>query len=225
MRAFDAVRRLVRPGPIPVSTAEGYSRWAPVYPPRPHNALMETEASVVAPLLRASAPRRALDVGTGTGRNLATLTAAGATFVVGLDMSQEMLACGRHASPLVCGDALRLPFAASTFDSVSSSLMCGDIEDIAAWVGEAVRVLRPGGQLVYSDFHPAWVRSGWRRTFVGQDGRTYELPFFPHALEAHADHLRRQGVEVREVRQAALPGGTTPVLVVVHAVKSSRGKP
>ena len=100
--------------------------------------------------------------------------------------------------------------------------MCGDVEDLSAWLREATRVLSPLGHLIYSDFHPSWVVNGWRRTFSGDDGRTYELPFFPHRIDEHRDVLGRQGFDVRSVSEPTLAGGKTPALVVIHAVKASQ---
>lgn len=213
--------RWLKGGPARVSMLDGYDRWAPVYPAHPHNPLMEAEAGVVAGLIRTTAPRRALDVGTGTGRNLATLRASGASFVAGVDLSASMLRHGGTASPRVRGDAQQLPFTTAAFDIVTSSLMCGDVPDLGAWVAEAARVLAPGGHLIYSDFHPSWSASGWRRTFRSDDGREYELPFFPHTIEAHLALLAQHGLEVRTIREPRLASRRDAVVVVLHATRPS----
>jgi malonyl-CoA O-methyltransferase len=220
MGAGARLARWWTPSAQRVSLRDGYALWAPVYPPRPHNAVMEAESAIVVPLLAGAARCRALDVGTGTGRNAAQLRAAGARLVVAVDLSPDMLRrCGEPAGR-VCADALALPFSSESFGMVSSSLMCGDVDNLAAWIREASRVLRPGGQLVYSDFHPSWSSAGWRRTFTAADGRTYELPFFPHTIEQHLDVLDEQGLEVRTVREPKIAGRSTPVVVVFHATKT-----
>lgn len=202
-----------------VSLREGYDRWAPLYPARPHNPLMEAEAAVVTALVEAAAPRRALDVGTGTGRNLATLCGAGARFVTGVDLSLSMLRHSGGEWPRVLGDAQSLPFRHDSFDVVTSSLMCGDVPDLAAWIAEASRVLAPGGHLIYSDFHPSWSVSGWRRTFTGAGGRVYELPYFPHAIDEHLALIDRAGLGVKAIREPRVDGRRHAVVVVFHAVK------
>ena len=212
-------------GPERVSMLDGYERWAPVYPAHPHNPLMAAEAGVVSALIRSTAPRRALDVGTGTGRNLATLCEAGASCVTGVDLSASMLRHGGSACPRVRGDAQQLPFATAAFDVVTSSLMCGDVSDLGAWLGEAARVLAPGGHLIYSDFHPSWTVAGWRRTFRSEDGREYELPFFPHTIEAHLEQLASHGLEVRAIREPRVAARRHAVVVVLHATRPShRGR-
>ena len=210
---------LGRPQATPVAMQEGYALWADTYPPRAHNPLMEAEQSVVRPIITAAAPERALDVGTGTGRCLALLAEAGARVVVGLDLSLAMLQRRGCVRPRVCADAMRLPFADASFDLVCSSLMVGDVADLAAWIQEGARVLAPGGHLVYSDFHPAWAAREWRRTFRSRDGREFELSYFPHAMDGHLEGLERAGLQVRAIREPRIAGRPAPVVVVFHAIK------
>jgi malonyl-CoA O-methyltransferase len=205
-----------------VTAQEGYALWAPTYPARPHNPVMEAEQSVVAPMIAAARAGRALDVGTGTGRNLTLLADAGARLIVGLDLSPAMLAQDGPEGSRVCADARRLPFLNASFDLVCASLMVGDVEDLGAWVDEAARVLAPGGHLVYSDFHPAWATRRWRRTFRGADGRRFELVYFPHRVEDHLLQLERANLAVRAIREPRIVDRPVPVVVAFHAVKRRR---
>jgi SAM-dependent methyltransferase len=214
------LRRFVGPELLPAR--EAYALWAETYPPRPHNPLMEVEQSIVAPLIHACAPKMALDVGTGTGRYLPVLKAAGACVAVGADLSLPMLERGCRAAPRLCADACSLPFIASSFDLVCSSLMAGDLEHLGRWVLEVARVLAPGGHLVYSDFHPAWVSERWRRTFTTASGRQVQLGYFPHSIDEHLTQLESAGLAVRAIREPRAPGCAAPVVVVFHAVKSRR---
>jgi len=180
---------------------------------------MEVEQSIVQPLLDAALPTRALDVGTGTGRYLALLRSAGARSVVGIDMSLAMLGRSPRDLPRVCGDACGLPFRDASFDLVCSSLMAGDVSDLAAWVREATRVLAPGGHLIYSDFHPSWAARRWRRTFRDAAGRRRELAYFPHQIEDHLAALEASPLAIRAIREPRVPERPAPVVVVFHAVK------
>jgi SAM-dependent methyltransferase len=230
----DRLARLFRLGHRQVVRArEGYAVWAETYPPWPHNPLMRAEQLAVEAIIamaasclacskasrNAAAPARALDVGTGTGRCLPLLASAGARPVVGLDMSLAMLGRKAYGLPRVCADACRLPFPDASFDLICSSLMVGDLEDLGAWLGEVMRVLAPGGHLVYSDFHPTWTAERWRRTFRTADGRLFEISYFPHAIDEHLALLERAPFVVRAIREPRLAGRKTPVVVVFHAVK------
>lgn len=202
-----------------LSPQQAYALWAETYPPRPHNPLMELEQSAVEPIIRSLDPRRALDVGTGTGRYLTLLAAMGARTVVGIDLSLPMLTHNLHARSRVCGDARRLPFPDASFDLVCSSLMAGDVEHLGDWISEAARVLAPNGHLVYSDFHPDGTANGWRRTFRTGAGRLFELSFFPHAIDEHVALLERSALVVRAVREPRLDPGVPPIVAVFHAIK------
>ncbi|HEY7290109.1 MAG TPA: class I SAM-dependent methyltransferase [Vicinamibacterales bacterium] len=201
-----------------------YELWADVYPAEAHNPLMAAEEQTVRDILVRISARRALDVGTGSGRYLPIL-AARVPLVVGVDLSMAMLKAG-PASRRVRGDACRLPFSALAFDLVNASLMVGDVSNLNAWTREMARVLSPGGHIVYSDFHPVWSERGWQRTFRTADGVLRAVAFTPHAIESHVAALQASGLSVLTVREPKLTVGRTetPVLTVVHAVKSGGGR-
>ena len=97
-----------------------------------------------------------LDVATGTG-DLAVEArrAHPEAKVVGIDLVAEMLAVARkktlelnRALPLLSGDALRLPFADSTFHAVVTAFAMRNVVDIPAAFAEMARVSRPGARVV-----------------------------------------------------------------------------
>jgi SAM-dependent methyltransferase len=198
---------------------QAYAIWADSYPPRPHNPLMEAEQATVEAILAPLSSRRALDVGTGSGRNLPLLASTGARLVSGVDFSMPMLAKHTSGHPRACGNACALPFRDAVFDLIASSLMMGDISDLAHCIAEIARVLAPGGHLVYSDFHPLWAAGNGRRTFEAPDGRSFELAYCPHTIPAHLAHLDRHGLDVLAVHEAHVPQQEVPVVAVFHAVK------
>jgi malonyl-CoA O-methyltransferase len=196
----------------------GYALWAETYPPRAHNELMWIEQSAMSLLWKGLPVERALDIGTGTGRNLRLLADEGVATPLGLDRSTAMLKrADRRRGRLVVGDAAALPFAAECFDLVLSSLMVGDLSDLLRFTREASRVLRRGGSLVYSDFHPSWAERNWERTFESADGRKWRLPYHPHALDDHRDALDGAALETVAIEEPLFDD--RPVLVVLRAVK------
>jgi len=197
---------------------QGYALWAETYPPRAHNELMRVEESAMEALWKPLSVARAIDIGTGTGRNLRRLADEGVTASVGLDRSTAMLkGAVVRGTPLIAGDAAALPFASEAFDLVLASLMAGDLSDLSGFTREASRVLRRGGSLVYSDFHPSWAERNWQRTFESADGRKWRLPYHPHALSDHRAALDRAALETVAIEEPLL--GDSSVLVVLRAVK------
>ncbi len=232
MRLPGVSRLFRRASPLVLAPRDAYALWAERYPARPHNALMRAEQGAMSLLIATTSPARALDVGTGTGRYLPLLAAAGARFVAGVDLSMAMLRQQESGRPLVRGDACCLPFRAASFDLITASLMVGDVADLEGWTAEMARLLTPGGHLVYSDFHPIWMAEGWRRTFDAPGGRRVEVLYHPHALDDHLRLLESAGFDVRALREPrAVRGGRArltrrdaevPVVVVFHAVKRDR---
>ena len=89
---------------------------------------------------------RALDLGTGTGAGARAIRQRFAdAYVVGADLSAEMLAEARKLAPeltFVQADASDLPFDDESFDLVAHSNMIPFPDEVA-------RVLRPGGWTIF----------------------------------------------------------------------------
>lgn len=94
--------------------------------------------------------KRILDLGCGTGLFLKAYEEQGGTGV-GLDISRGMLARARSrctAGDIAMGNAEVLPFRDASFDAVTSLLAFSYVHHPEDLLGEAWRVLRPGGCLV-----------------------------------------------------------------------------
>lgn len=98
-----------------------------------------------------------LDLAGGTGTSAATFAERGAT-VLATDLSLGMLRVGRERQPhlqFVAGDALQLPYADDSFDTVTISYGLRNVEDTLGALREMLRVTRPGGQVVICELsHP-----------------------------------------------------------------------
>jgi len=100
---------------------------------------------------------RLLDIGCGGGSHTSAFTATGWQ-TVGLDVSEAQLELARERGcEVVQGRAESLPFDDASFDAAVSLWTHTDVEDWAAAVREARRVLRAGGPFVYVGVHPCFV--------------------------------------------------------------------
>lgn len=103
-------------------------------------------------LLRGVAPKNpeVLDLGCGTGAVLGALT--GWTRASGVDMATQALeySAERGLKDLARARGEALPFLTGSFDAVVALDVFEHIEDDAAALREAWRVLKPGGALVMS---------------------------------------------------------------------------
>lgn len=110
---------------------------------------------------------RALDLACGTGDIAFELASRGAR-VAGLDLTVRMLELARRkplagrAAVFLAGDMMSLPFAAGSFDVVTTGYGIRNVPVIDPAIAEVHRVLRPGGVFLSLDFnrpHNAIVRS------------------------------------------------------------------
>jgi len=161
-----------------VSPSEGYRLWAETWDSTP-SPIAALEDRALRPWIETLKPCRVVDVGCGTGRWTARLPA------IGVDISPAMLGVAAHKpglrGRLAVGDAAALPVASESADLVLCALTFGHIRDQAGALREFARVLRPGGTLLLTDFHPDAAARGWRRTFR-RDRQVYELENHPYTL-------------------------------------------
>jgi SAM-dependent methyltransferase len=176
-----------------VATRHDYSQQAGRY-----DSTRAASPSVLGPLRAAldGAPGpRLIDVGGGTGNYADALRAAGMAPTVA-DLSDEMLRVARSKDlPVVRADAEALPFETGAADAV---ILVSMLHHVPAWadaLGEARRLLRPGGRLVLLAFGREHLEVHWVTGYFPATTATF--------IEAHqplADLL------------ALLPGATlTPV--------------
>jgi demethylmenaquinone methyltransferase/2-methoxy-6-polyprenyl-1,4-benzoquinol methylase len=122
-------------------------------------------------------PDRVLDVATGTAGVAITMAGRSDARIVGIDVSEEMMAIGRRRveaaglQPRIELQAARaedLPFGDAAFDAVSFTYVLRYVIDPAATIAELARVLRPGGVMVGLDFfvppNPFWRALWWLYT-------------------------------------------------------------
>lgn len=118
-------------------------------------------------------PRRILDAGTGTGAAIRPLQKMyRQAELVALDISEQMLqqaakrASWWRPSVQVCADIEALPFADNSFDLVFSNLSMQWCNDLDAALHNFMRVLKPGGLLMFTSFGPDTLkelRASWQQ--------------------------------------------------------------
>jgi ubiquinone/menaquinone biosynthesis C-methylase UbiE len=115
------------------------------------------------PALRALLPdlsgRNVLDLGCGFGWFCRWARQQGADHVLGIDVSEKMLARGRAATAdpaitYIRADLEHLELQAESVDVVYSSLALHYVENLKGLMSQAYRSLVPGGDLVFSVEHP-----------------------------------------------------------------------
>jgi ubiquinone/menaquinone biosynthesis C-methylase UbiE len=116
----------------------------------------------------AAARGRTIDLGAGTGANLALYPDAVTELVLAepdphmVNQLRPKLAQSARAAELVEAPAERLPFEDSSFDTAVFTLVLCTVPDPEAALAEAARVLKPGGKLLFVEHvrasHPGLAR-------------------------------------------------------------------
>lgn len=169
--------------------------------------------------LKPFAPRRVLDVATGTG-DFALLSARKLQpeHLLGVDISEGMLAVGRQkvreagmesVIEFRKDDCMALNLPDSSYDAVTVAYGVRNFEDLERGLREMLRVLRPGGRLVIIELTSPvhfpmkqlfWIYSHLLMPLLGRiisrDRKAYA--YLPATMEAFP-----QGEVMREVLQRA----------------------
>lgn len=171
--------------------------------------------------LVAAKPRRVLDVATGTADLAIAALRADPEHIIGVDISEGMLAVGRqkltkrHLTDRITlqqGDSEALDFADDSFDAITAAYGVRNFEHLDRGLTEMYRVLRPGGKLVILEFSKPrafplkQLYNGYFQyvlprfgKLISQDPAAYTyLPESVRAFpdgEAFLDHLRRTGFQ------------------------------
>ena len=166
--------------------ASAYGRWAPVYDLVFGPVFARGRLAAVAAADRVGG--RILEVGVGTGLSLPSYAAGNR--LVGIDISEPMLAKARlrvarerlsHVERLAVGDAETLEFPTASFDVVVAQYVVTAIARPERALDEFVRVVRPGGEIILTSrigaehglrgtierwLMPLTSRLGWRTEFA-----------------------------------------------------------
>ncbi len=154
-----------------------------------HGLAGAAEWPMIRTLLPALNGLRILDLGCGFGWFSRFAAEEGAASVLGLDLSENMIAKARmenahSAITYEIADLERVELPTAAFDLAYSSLAFHYLEDFGRLVEKVHSALAPGGKFVFTIEHPIYMASrnpGWRTDEAGQrfwpvDGYSVEGP-------------------------------------------------
>ncbi|MFI0404857.1 methyltransferase domain-containing protein [Actinomadura sp. 3N508] len=152
-----------------------------------------------------------VDVGCGAGRAVAEMDEQGAR-AVGIDPAERMINLATERWPgadFRVADAYELPFVDAAVHGYRADKVYHALDDPARAIGEARRVLSPGGRIV----------------LVGQDWDTFLIDADDPALTRTIVHARADMISapriVRRLRHLLQEAGFADVTVEVHAAVST----
>ncbi len=213
---------------VEMEVREGYAEWSKQYDGEP-NPLIALEEALVLELMGDVAGLDVLDAACGTGRYAIPFAQAGAR-VTGVDLCEEMLDLARRKAAggglsldLRVADVRALPFADDSFDLAVCALALCHLPDLNLAAQELARVLRPGGRVVISDFHPFCQLIGWRTAFDRPEAR-YWIENHLNLTEQYVGALLASGFELTDLRESVVDERVAGILSE-HDIERFRGWP
>jgi ubiquinone/menaquinone biosynthesis C-methylase UbiE len=177
-----------------VGAREGYDLWSDTYDTTP-NPVVEMDSRHTLEMLAPMQGEIILDAGCGTGRHLRQLLLA-ASKPVGIDFSRGMLNVVHRRSPealIALADLERtLPFKTESFDAILCALIGEHLSQLPGVLREFHRVLKPGGRLVFSVYHPRMSAAGIEANFT-REGVEYRLGAVHYTVEEHVSLFANAG--------------------------------
>jgi ubiquinone/menaquinone biosynthesis C-methylase UbiE len=172
----------------PAEPEAAYDLWAETYDDQPRNLMLYLDDIVFSRLLEHADLQNKIivDIGCGTGRHWDQILKQKPAELTGWDVSSEMLKRLHQKYPaakacLLRGNALSEIQDAST-DVVISTLTIAHVENLAGAFSEWNRVLKAGGAIIVTDYHPAALVKGADRTFRHQ-GRLISVRNYVHPID------------------------------------------
>ena len=198
--------------PTKLAPLPAYKLWSETWEHEP-SAIVALESRWAAPWLVNLQGTIVFDISCGVGRWLAPARMQGAT-VFGTDLCREMLLKASKkpglAGKLALADSCRLPLASSRADIVLCALSLGHMTPMESAVAELARIVRPGGRLIVTDFHPDAVHLGWRRTFRS-NGELYEVETYPYTKERLIECARESGLVLQNLLEPCFGEPELPI--------------
>jgi ubiquinone/menaquinone biosynthesis C-methylase UbiE len=159
--------------------AKAYNLWASSYDAQPDNPILLLDGLLFNQLLSNInlEGKRVVDIGCGTGRHWEALFRGNVAECLGYEASTEMLQKVREKYPhartfLHSGHALK-ELEDRSCDVLVSTLVIAHIRNLSAEWREWNRVLKNGGEILLTDFHPVALQRGANRSFMYRDRLVY----------------------------------------------------
>jgi len=186
------------PAPTEMAVVEAYDIWSVSYDSQPGNLMIDLDELIFSNLIRNIdiENKSIADIGCGTGRHWQKLYERSPASITGYDVSQGMLDKLKQKFPQAISirvtDNLLKDVPAASFDVIVSTLTIAHIENLRELISSWARVLKTGGEIIITDFHPAILAVGGKRSFQ-HGSNSFSVVNYIHGVDDIKNEFARLG--------------------------------
>ena len=187
---FTTLKKILSYSPFavePFPAEKAYEIWSASYDHQPGNLMLHLDELIFKHLIRDIdlQDKKIADIGCGTGRHWQNIYRKNPAIVMGFDVSAGMLEQLKNKFPAAftqkTSDNLLATLPDAVVDCIFSTLTVAHIRNIEEAIGAWCRILKMGGDLVITDFHPEMLDRGGKRSFH-HEGRSLSVKNYVHSL-------------------------------------------
>ncbi len=218
MRVFQKLKRRLStflPSVKETEPASAYNLWAASYDSQPDNLMLALDEQLFSGLLNNVNVQNKIvaDIGCGTGRHWKKIMDRDPKKIIGFDVSQGMLQILQQKFPqaethLLINDELQ-GLQNESCDLVFSTLTIAHIENINKAIAEWSRILKPGGDMIITDYHPKALSKGGKRTF-SYNRKTVAVKNYVHTIELIKEITQRLGLQEMGLVEKSIDDSAKP---------------
>jgi ubiquinone/menaquinone biosynthesis C-methylase UbiE len=178
---------------------KAYDLWAFNYDNQPGNLMLDLDEKMFSGFLSETEITNKViaDIGCGTGRHWQQIADREPARLIGFDVSDGMLAMLKkkfsNAEVYRLTDNKLNSLADDSCDVIISTLAMAHIKNIEEALREWNRVLKPGGEMIITDYHPETLARGGSRTFK-VNNRVLAVKSYVHPVEKIKTFTRQLGL-------------------------------
>ena len=178
-----------------------YDLWAADYDFQPDNLMLAWDEEIFSGLINHMDLQNKIiaDIGCGTGRHWKKIFDLHPQRLIGFDVSEGMLKMLQQKFPMSETYHLKTDeleeLENQSCDIIFSTLTIAHIENAEKALREWNRILKPGGEIIITDYHPTALAKGGKRTF-NHNGKTIAVKNYIHSIDKLKDIARQLHLEV-----------------------------
>jgi len=174
---------------------DAYDLWSETYDSQPGNLMLDLDEIVFSELLRKINTENKIiaDIGCGTGRHWKKIFDKHPKSLTGFDVSEGMLNKLKEKFPSASvkkiDDNSFAKEPGNYYDIIFSTLTVAHIENIREAIFAWSRIIKNGGDILITDFHPTLLSYGGKRTFTSNQ-KKFAVVNYVHSVEDVKNILR-----------------------------------